>query len=294
MRWISAGLAMIVVAGLAMVFLVRSGLMPALPMPPIPARTEPTRAAETVVPTAPIALVVEEEDDPNVPLKVVPAIAEAPKADSKNLHKPLLPDRSLLLETATVDGKPKPVRLLLETEVCMRRGPLEVLLCRKNTKEHEAVIRTAVDAKLIHAALIALGAKPGSPVQFVDPKTDKEEYKPASGESIAATVHYRHAGKLNAHKAQEWIRDLKTKKPMAYDWVFAGSRFLKDPEQPDKPPYYTANNGEIVGISNFIDSMLDIPVNVSQDNAALAFEANTVRIPPVLTKVWLILEIRKP
>ena len=108
------------------------------------------------------------------------------------------------------------------------------------------------------------------------------------------SVHYRHAGKLHSHPAQDWIRDLKTKKPMAHDWVFAGSRFVKDPDQPDKPPQYTANNGEIVGISNFIDSMLDIPVNVGSDNSELVFDAYTVKIPPVLTKVWLILEIRKP
>lgn len=296
MKWILAvGTALVIIA-LAVVLVIRSQILTIIPMPDLPVRTEPTKGP-IVAPAYPVPVPAstEEEESPNQPLTVVPPIADAPKADAKNSHKPLLPDKSLILETAPGDdGKPKPVRILLECDVCMRRGPLEVLLCRKNTKEHEAVIRTAVDAKLIHAALIALGAKVGAPVQFIDPKTEQEAYKPASGETIALTLHYKHAGKLHSHPAQEWIRDTKTKKPMAQSWVFAGSRFVKDPDQPEKPAYYTANNGEIVGISNFIDSMLDIPVNVGSDNANLSFDANTAKIPPVLTKVWLILEIGKP
>jgi hypothetical protein len=213
-------------------------------------------------------------------------LPELPKADPKSEVKPLLPDKTLYLETLPDQSR----RVLLAAEVCLREGPLEVFLCRTNTKEHEAVVRTAVDARLVHAALLAAGAKPGSPVQFVNPKTGEEEYRPASGDEIRVLVHYRKDGKLHTHPAQEWVLDLKTKKPMGHRWVFAGSRFVKNPDRPDDPPYYTANNGEVISISNFVDSMLDLPVSVSQDNAELNFNARTEKIPPLLSKVWVILE----
>lgn len=224
--------------------------------------------------------------DPAELAKHAEPLPEVPKADPKSQVKELLPDKTLLLETRPDRSR----RVLLVAEVCLREGPLEVLLCRTNTKEHEAVIRTAVDARHIHLALIAAGAKAGSPVQFVNPKTEKEDYKPASGTEVRVLVHYKKDGELHTHPAQEWITDLRTKKPMAHRWVFAGSRFLDNPDRPDDPPYYTANNGEVISISNFLDAMLDVPVPVSRDNADLNFVAATAKIPPLLSKVWVILE----
>lgn len=220
-------------------------------------------------------------------------LPEPPKAGPKSELKPLNAEKTLLLELAPDPADPakkKAVRVLIAAEVCMRQGPLEVLMCKKNTKEHEAIVRADLDARFVHAALIAAGGKPGSPVQFINPKTDEPEYKPATGTRTLVTVHYRKGGKLHTHPAQEWVIDRKTMKPMAHQWVFAGSRFLKNPDRPNDPDYYAANNGEVIAISNFVDSMLDLPVEVSRDNAELAFSARTERIPPLLSKVWVILE----
>jgi hypothetical protein len=224
--------------------------------------------------------------DPAELAKHAEPLPELPKADPKSQAKELVPDKTLYLETRPDKSR----RVLLVAEVCLREGPLEVLLCKNGTKEHEAIIRTAVDARLIHAALVAAGAKPGSPVQFVNPKTNEEDYKPASGSEVKVLVHYRKGGKLYTHPAQEWVTDLTAKKPMAHRWVFAGSRLLDNPDRPDDPPYYTANNGEVISISNFLDSMLEIPVAIGTDNARLNFAAATEKIPPLLSKVWVILE----
>ena len=54
-----------------------------------------------------------------------------------------------------------------------------------------------------------------------------------------------------------------------------------------------ANNGELISVSNFSDSMLDLPVQSDKDvgNVAdLMFEINTPRIPPRQTKVLVTLE----
>ncbi len=255
-------------------------------------RLDPAATAARPAPAPAPAVQPDPDQPPPVPPnpadvgKDAEPLPDVPKADPKSEVKPLLPDKTLLLETRP----DKTRRVLLTSEVCLREGLLEVFLCKRNTKEHESILRTAVDARMIHAALLAAGAKPGSPVQFVNPKTGEEDYKPASGDKIKVLVHYKKGGKLHTHPAQEWITDLKTKKPMAHEWVFAGSRLFKDPDNPNAPPYYTANNGEVIAISNFPDSMLDLPVPVSRDNAELNFVAATEKIPPLLSKVWVILE----
>ena len=212
-------------------------------------------------------------------------LPDPPRADPKSVLKPLLPDNSLYLEDVPGGGR----RVLVTAEVCLREGQLEVFLCRTGTKEHEAIVRTAVDARYLHAGLEAAGAKPGTPVRFLHPQTGEPDYKPATGDKIDVLVSYRRAGAVHTHAAREWITDLKTKKPMAHDWVFAGSRLFKNPEKPEAPPYYCANNGSVIGISNFSDSMLDLPVEVGQDNSNLGFEARTEKIPPVMSKVWVVL-----
>ena len=51
-----------------------------------------------------------------------------------------------------------PKRVLMASEVCLREGALEVFLCKKNTKEHEAILRADYDARLIHELLLLAGA----------------------------------------------------------------------------------------------------------------------------------------
>jgi len=253
------------------------------PSPPgIPAPPAPTPAATVVVAEEPPAKLGQDAEP----------LPEPPKAAAANTHKPLLPDKSLLLEVGRDPAdatKSKPVRLLVACEVCPPTTLLEVFLCKTNTKEHEAVVRTGVDAKLLHGGLVALGLAPGTPVRFVDPKTGEADYAPATGAKVAVSVHYRRAGKLHTHPAQEWVTDLKTKKPMAHGWVFAGSRFLPYPDEPTRAPSYAANGGDVIAISNFVDSMLDLPVSVGSDDAELSFGAATDRIPPPLSKVWVVL-----
>ena len=193
----------------------------------------------------------------------------------------LNPGKTLFLEK-TPEGKR---RIWLQAVVCLREGPLEVFLCRKNTKEHEAILSADVDARDLHQSLIVCGGKPGSPVQFVP------EYKTASGSTIKVSIFHREKGEPKIVPAQDWIRNVRTKKPMDQSWVFAGSRFLKNPDDPKQPPYYTANNGEIISLSNFVDSMLDLPVKSSRETADLLFEADSAKIPPLYTTVYLILEL---
>jgi hypothetical protein len=176
-------------------------------------------------------------------------------------------------------------RVVLEAAVCLRQGGLEMLLCRKRTKEHEAILHADVDARAIHAALEACGAKPGTTVRF-DP-----EFKAPTGTAIRILLEYTEAsGKTVTVPAQRWVRDARTGKPMTQDWVFAGSMLIENPDDKNAPPYYAANGGDVICVSNFPDAMLDLPINSSDKNADLAFEALTDAIPPLETKVMVILE----
>jgi hypothetical protein len=132
--------------------------------------------------------------------------------------------------------------------------------------------------------LLAAGAKAGSPVKW-EPK-----YSPAKGTKILVSVEYVKDGKTIVVTARQWVRDAKSRKELALDWVFAGSQFFPDPDDPKKPPHYAANGGDLICVSNFDSAMLDLPINSSKDNADLQFEAFTDRIPPLQTKVTVILE----
>src|SRR5438034_5550667 len=70
--------------------------------------------------------------------------APAPAAKKVNLGK------NVFLE---VQGDKR--RVLVEAKVCLRTGQLEQFLTRKGTKEHEAILAADVDARDIHAALVA-------------------------------------------------------------------------------------------------------------------------------------------
>ena len=158
--------------------------------------------------------------------------------------------------------------------------------CPKGTKEHESVVSVNALAQTVHAALLAIGAKSGKPAQY-DP-----EYKPASGDVIQVTVLWEdEQGKPHNIQAQQWIRQVKTKKPMSHQWVFAGSGFWKDEDTGRE--HYLAESGELICVSNFSTATMDVNVESSQSNAGLLFEAWTERIPPLGAPVRLVLEVAK-
>jgi hypothetical protein len=198
-------------------------------------------------------------------------------ADPTATLKRLLPDD----ENVWIDRKNK--HIVIEGEVCLTRGLLEMFACLKGSKEHESVVAAKTKAYAVHAALLALGAKSGSPAKF-DPK-----YAPASGTPIDVMVYWTDdKGQPQKAKAQDWVRDIKTQKTLATSWVFAGSAFHFN-EVTKKNVYIADAYGDFICVSNFPSALLDIPIESSQENAELAFEANTEKIPPRGTKVKIVL-----
>jgi hypothetical protein len=205
--------------------------------------------------------------------------APPPKEKEKVAEaKQVLVGRNVHLE---VQGKVR--RVLVSGAICLREGQLEQFLTRKGTKEHEAIVAADVDARDIHKALLLAGATEGKPVQF------RPTYKVATGQPIRVTVRYQDKGKLVTVPARSWVKNAKTGKDLDTDWVFAGSQLVDNPLDPGKK-IYLANDGDVICVSNFETALLDLPIKSPKDNADLVYVAHTERIPPLETKVVVVLE----
>ena len=182
-------------------------------------------------------------------------------------------------------------RVLVETSVCLREGGLECLLCRTHSKEHESILSTDADAQVIHAGLLAAGAKPGSPVQYVE-KQGEVVITPPTGSRVRISVQYEENGKLVTLPAQRWILNAKTKRDLEDEWVFAGSALLPSlNKENQKPVYAAASDGSYICVYNMPYALLDLPVNnPNKDPEIRELQPQTNRIPPLETKVILILE----
>lgn len=148
---------------------------------------------------------------------------DAPKPSKPT---PLNPQGTVLLDRA--NG-----RVLLKTEVVLRDGLLEMLCCRKQTKEHESILAVDAKAYVIHTALVALGADPGTPVKF-EPK-----FQPPRGPIIDIYLNWKDKqGKPHRVRAQKWIQT-------------ATQRFYAEPLEQLPPGVETPKDSELRYDSRF-------------------------------------------
>jgi hypothetical protein len=106
-----------------------------------------------------------------------------------------------LNKNATVLLDKKGKRVLLKTQVALQQGALEMLCCLKQTKEHESILSLDAKAYVVHTALLALGAKPGTPVHY------NPEYQPPTGQKIDIFLNWTdEKGKAHRVPAQSLVR----------------------------------------------------------------------------------------
>jgi len=219
---------------------------------------------------------------PKPPASTVAQPAAAPQDDAEAGWT-----RKKLGDNVWFETRDQRRRVLVDAKVCLREGEygLECLVCRRNSKEHESILATTARAKLIHAGLLLAGAVPGAPVAF-EPK-----FKLPSGSPIKILFRYEDQGKSVTVPAQQWVWDVKTKKDLDQDWVFAGSYLYPNPEGDDKPNVYAADDdGSYICISNVANAMLDLPINSPRGLEERTFGIHTDRVPPIGTNVTIILE----
>lgn len=124
-----------------------------------------------------------------------PVPADPPAAEpAANTPVPLNPQKTVFLDRA--NG-----RLLLKTKVVLREGVLEMLICKSQTKEHESILAVDAEAYLIHAGLLLLGAKPGTPATY------DTQFHPPTGQEI--DIHFvwtDEQGQEQRTHARKWVR----------------------------------------------------------------------------------------
>lgn len=173
-------------------------------------------------------------------------------------------------------------QIIVEGYVCLREGALEMFACPIGTKEHESIVALNCKAYHIHAALLALDAKPISPVKFVP------EYVPAQGTEVKIEVLWRdREGRKRRVPAQKWVKDHKTGKLLEHNWIFGGSQFWREPESARE--VYMAEDGDLICVSNFTTATLDVPIKSSAEAEHVLFMANTPEIPSLRTRIRLVL-----
>jgi hypothetical protein len=187
----------------------------------------------------------------------------------------------------------------VESSVCLHRGALELVACTKGTKEHESIVSIEAKPMHLHAALLLLGAKPGSPAtrqQLGDQSERWFDVPPSGGPVDVSLVLEDKSGALVEHPISDFIApssrrpgDSASEERQApfptHTFLFAGSILYGDGQGPRR--YLSDESGNVISLSTFGDELLCLPAIHSQENAALQWQVNATNLPSVGSKVIL-------
>lgn len=169
---------------------------------------------------------------------------------------------------------------------------LEAIVCTRNSKEHETLLATDARPSNIHAALLLLGAEPGTPGDWETGENDEIVHIPPKGPAVAVEFVWTDpAGTERTDDPVSWvISDSDGARLPDHDWVFAGSRIVEwTPPGKDAPvEVYDADySGTLIGLSTFGTETLAWPLVMSPDSEVEepVWIAEAPVTPPVDTKV---------
>jgi len=217
-----------------------------------------------------------------------PPAAPAPSEIHEGLKPLINPDWIRLNPAFEVWFDKENQQVMVGGRISLREGMLEMFVCPRGTKEHESVISAVTDAKTVHAGLLATGAIPGIPGYW----TEESGAIPAEGCVCEITVGWLDKENGDAKKeidARQMVIDLRSNETLTHDWVFAGSRWWQDPEDPDYREYQ-ADSGDMICVSNFPTAMLDLNVESSSSNSSLVFGANPDIVPQLGQPVLIVIK----
>jgi len=212
-----------------------------------------------------------------------PAVGGAPAGARKATGPPASgPAKTLRIGAVQVDLVERQVSL--DAEVCLREGVLEFLLVSWQTKTHESILHTHAKPSHLHAALLMLGLRPGKPARWSG-EDESARFLPPAGAELAIDLLWKdRRGKARRSPAGAWLRGAEGRKITQPDrWIFVGSQVLPD------GAYWAELDGEVISVTNFASAVIDVPFRSSNANDLRELFANTGAIPPLGTKVRVIL-----
>ncbi len=169
----------------------------------------------------------------------------------------------------------------LDAEVVLRQGPLELLACSPQTREHESILRVHAKPLHVYQAMGLIGLTPGSPMKFDE---RSKRWRRPTGDSLMLSVRCSAKGATSVVPIERWLRDAEHKKsPRHIEWIFAGSRTLENGK------FGADLDGTVVCVVDFDTALIAVSDLHTADNEALWLEANTEAIPPVGTRCTLLI-----
>lgn len=149
-------------------------------------------------------------------------------------------------------------RLLLKTKVVLREGQLEMLCCLKRTKEHESILALDGKAFVVHAGLLALGVKTGTPAKF------RPKFVPAKGQELQIFARWTdNKGKQHRIDARKWLRTA-TRRYFAYPMKKLPAGF-KLPDRSKSELRYDKLVGELLWFGQMSTKQRDELLKLSVD-----------------------------
>jgi len=169
---------------------------------------------------------------------------------------------------------------------------LETIVCTRNSKEHETLLATDARPSSIHAALLLLGAEPGTPGDWELGEGDEIVHIPPTGPAVRIEFVWTGAdGEQRNDDPVTWIvNDIDGAAFPDRDWVFAGSRIIEwTPPGEDAPvEVYDADySGTLIGLATFGTETLAWPSVISHDSTVdePVWIVDASKAPPVDTPV---------
>ncbi len=169
----------------------------------------------------------------------------------------------------------------VDATVVLRNGPLELVACSPNTREHESILRANARPSDVFHAMGLIGLEPGKPVRY---DAAKDHWLPPSGASLRIDVRYVDRGVVRTVPMEQWLSlSERNRPPGALHWVFAGSRRLPDGR------FGADTEGTLIGVVDFETALVAVGALHTSSDEQLWLTANTDVIPPIGTSCTLLI-----
>jgi len=199
--------------------------------------------------------------------------SDEPTADADRTSRDFAPGVRIYWKARAVE---------VDAKIALRSGPLELLACALQTREHESVLVVRARPKHIYQAMGLIGLEPGHPVRY---DAEAERYVPATGAPLTLAVRFGRGENARFVDASDLMRSVDGD-PIpqnAFTWVFAGSRTFKTGR------FGADADGTVACVVDFDTALITVDALHSADNNELWLEANTPEIPEVGTPCKLLI-----
>lgn len=188
----------------------------------------------------------------------------------------------------------------VKASVCLDKGILDYLCVAPDSgKEYESLLRLQCRASSLHAALLALGARPGALDDAFkgQGRGDRERGKSGApkGARVRLSVRWRAGGHEREAPVSAWVIERATgRPPEGLAWVFTGSFFA--PRADGKGKVYLADEERIIVAMLYHGACvlnLASAAGSPYQGDDKGYEINAAAVPPVETPVWVVFRVMK-